>query len=40
MVDANKAFADLDGPAFTAYYHNGCRPDNFRVKTSDDLSGG
>lgn len=22
-------FADLDGPVFKAYYHNGCRPDNF-----------
>lgn len=32
MVDADKAWADLNGEAFKAYYHNGCRPDNFDVR--------
>ena len=26
MIDADKAFADLDGKAFEAYYHHGCIP--------------
>ena len=32
MIDADKAFADLDGTPFEAYYHSGCRPDNFTAR--------
>jgi hypothetical protein len=28
----NELWADLDGPAFLAYYCHRCKPDNFEVR--------